>query len=132
MMLTGIFLQQRKDWDNQGRHELTLVGNNRNLVDILVYQQLRLNHLGSDILAVTRLEEVFDTLCQEQLTIFQIAGITCLEIAVLRKGCLRQFLTVIVARRNRRTFQQNLTLITDLDTDTLNRNTYTTYRIRVA
>lgn len=98
VMLTGILLQERIDRDDEGRYELTLVGDDCELVDIFVDKEFRLYHLRSNILAIAGLEEVFDTLLEEQLTILQITGITGLEITVLGKRCLREVLTVIVTR----------------------------------
>ena len=55
------------DGNNEGRDELTLVGNNGYLVDVLVDEYLGLYHLRGDVLAVGGLEEVLDTLLEEEL-----------------------------------------------------------------
>ena len=104
-----------------------MVGNDADLVDELVDEQLRLNHLGSDILAVAGLEEVFDALLQEQFTILQIAGITRLEVSVGSEGLLGEVLTVVIASGNRRTLEQNLFVLANLDVDAFDGNTHTAY-----
>ena len=114
---TSILFQERIDRHDECRDELALVGNKAYLVDVLVDQQLRLDHLRSDILAVRRLEEILDALRQEQFTILQIAGIACAEVAIIGKGLLSQVVTVVVATGNRRTLEKNLALFADLDID---------------
>ena len=131
MMLTGILLKQCIDRNDQCRHELTLVSDDTDLVDILIHQQFRFNHLGCNILAVRGLIEILDTLLQEELPTLQVTRVTRTEIAILCKGLFGQVLTVIVASGDRRAFQQHLTLITDLDIDALNGNTDTSHSERL-
>ena len=129
IVLAGILLQKRIDRDDECGDKLTLVSDDTYLVDILVNQQFRLDHLRCDILAVAGLEEILDTLRQEQLTIFQVTSITCLEITILCEGSLRQVLTVIIPRGDRRTLQEDLSLLTDFDINSLYRLTHGPYGI---
>ena len=127
-VFTGVFLEERIDGDDEGGDELALVGDDGNLVDELVNEQLRLNHLWCDVFTVGGLEQVLDALFQEELTILQVTGITGLEVAVLRKGCLGEVLAVVVATGYRRTLQQYLVVLTNLDVNALNGNAYAAHR----
>ena len=132
MVVAGIFLEQRVNGNDECRNEFTLVGNDSNLVDELVDQELRFNHLGSDILTVRGFEEVLDALGEEQFAILQIASITRTEIAIGGKGLFGKVLTVVVANGNRRTLQQDFTLLADLDVDAFDGDTHRSDSIRLA
>ena len=56
VVLSGIILQKAVFGYDECRHEFALVGDDGNLVDILIHEQQRLNHLRGDIFAVGCLE----------------------------------------------------------------------------
>ena len=68
---------------NERRNKLTLVGNDGHLINILVDQQHRLDHLRCHILTVAGLEEVLNALAKEELTILHVAGVASMEEAIL-------------------------------------------------
>ena len=51
-VLTGVFLEQLVFGDDEGGDELALVGDDDNLVDELVHEELCLYHLRGDVFAV--------------------------------------------------------------------------------
>ena len=73
MMHSGIFFQETVVGHDKCRDILFLVGDDGYLVDVFVDDELRLNHLRSNVLAVAGLEEVFDALLQEKLAVLHIA-----------------------------------------------------------
>ena len=131
-MLAGIFLQQGINGDDKGRDKLSLIGNDGYLIDVLVDEQLRLNHLRCDILAIGSLEEVLDALFKEQLTTLEVARVASTEEAIFSKGGLGEVIAIVVALRDGGAFQQHFALFADTDLDTLDGDTYATNGIRLA
>ena len=52
------------------------VGNDYNLVDEAVHDEFRLNLLWSDVFSVGRFIKVFDSVGQEEFSIFNVTGVT--------------------------------------------------------
>ena len=105
-----------------------LVGYDDNLVDVAVHAELRLEHLRSDVLAVARLEKVLDALRHEEFAVLHVAGIACVEPALLvyRHSCYLGF--AIVAFRDGIAFEENLVVLAELHLHTIKRTTDGTER----
>ena len=109
-----VFLEQFVVGCDEGRHKLTLVGYDDYLVNVAVHHEFRLYHLWSDILAITGLEEVLDTIRQEEFTILNIAGITGVKLSLLvvREGC--DLSLAVVAPGDGITLEQHLIILANL------------------
>ena len=79
-----------------------------------------------DILAVGGLVKLLDALLQIKLTVLQVTGITRAEVAVFGESLCIQSVALVVAACNRRTLQQNLIVLSDLDVQTVNRTSHRT------
>ena len=96
------------------RDKLSLVGDDGRLVDKLVDKEQGLYLLWCDILTVAGLEEVFYALLKEQLAIFQITGVACMEEAILVERHGIYGITLIVATCDGRALEQNLIVLANL------------------
>ena len=130
-MLMGPSLKLTVLRHDEGRDELTLVSYDSHLVHELIHEEQRLDHLRSDILTVARLEEVLDALREIELAVLQITCITGMEEAVGIEGPLVELRPVVIAFRDRRTFQENLVILTYLNLYTVDGATAGSYRERL-
>ena len=112
--LFGILFHKTVYRYNQCRYKLTLVGNNSYLIDITVDNQFGFQCLRSDVFSVRCLKQVFDTLCQIQLPIFKIAGITGMKPTFFIDSCSRRFRLFIIPFRDGLSTKQNLVIFADL------------------
>ena len=123
MVLTCPFLYKAELWNNECRHKLALVGDDCHLVDKLVNKQQCLYLLWSDILTIGCLEQVLDTLGEEQLAVLHISGIASTEEAFLVEHLGIGGVAMIITLRNGRTLEQYLVVLAYLDLDAGDRAT---------
>ena len=110
----GILLQQVVGGHDEGGDELALVGDDGHLVDVAVYDELRLQRLRRDVLAVRRLEQVLDALLQVERAALQASGVARVEPSVLVDGLGRRNGFLIVAARDGPSAQQDFVVRPDL------------------
>ena len=83
--------------NDQRRNELALLGNNHNLVNVLVHAQLGLYKLRCNVFAVTGLEQVLDPIGKEKFTVLDIADIACVEPSILINGQISNLCLTIIS-----------------------------------
>ena len=116
----GPLLEELVVGNDECRDELVLVGNDCHLVDEAIDDELRLQHLRRDVLAVAGLEEVLDTIGEVELAVLDvtavagvkpsvgIVGLSCdigLAIVLLHDGVAAQKDFVLLAKLNLYTFE---------------------------
>ena len=104
-MLTGVFLKEGVGRNDERGYELALVGYDNDLLYVFIHEKLCLYSLWSHVFTVGCLEEILYSLCDVKLAIFQIAGITGMEISVFGEGLCVEVVSLVVSLCDCRTFE---------------------------
>ena len=115
--------------NNQSGYKLTLIGDNGNLIDITVNNQLRFQSLRSDIFTIRCFEQVFNAFRQEKLAILKVACISCVEPSIRFNSCSGSFRFLIIAFCDRFPPKQDLIIFTYFHFNSRQYDTYRTYII---
>ena len=118
-VVAGPFLQQGVVGNHECRDELALVGDNSNFIDIAIHHELGLQSLRRDILAVAGLEEVLDTVGEEELAVLDVAAVAGVEPAVLIDGLRCDLGLAIVTLGDGVALEQDLVVLAEADLDAL-------------
>ena len=129
-VLLGVFFKQGVVGYDECRDKLAAVGNDGYLVDELVNQQLRLYHLRRYVLAVRRLEQVFNPFFQEEFAIAYIARVARAEVAFLVERQPVKLLAVVVALGYCRPFEQYFVVLAELYVKPVDGTAHRTHRER--
>ena len=129
MMAFGKLLQQVVFGNDKRRYEFTLVGNHYYLVDVTVHHQFRLYHLRGNVLPVRGLEQVFNPVGEEQLTVLEITGIAGMEPSVLVDGRTGRLILPVISFGYGCSAQQYLIVVTELQLQSSDNTPHGPYRL---
>ena len=83
-LLAGVFAQGGEGGDDYGGDVFALVADDGHLLDVAVFAEAALEHLGGDVLAVGGLEEVLDALGEDKVAAgVEVSGVAGAEPSVI-------------------------------------------------